>query len=147
MNMKNNTILAVVGVIAVLALAGFAAGHGFGRGYATYGTTDAGAFQGMGGMHGMMGQGFKNGGMMAMHTEVEGALESGDYQAFLDIHEEYGMSMDITEEQFQQMAKWHEAMEEGDYDTLNQMKADGFQPGFGKMGGMGRHGGCPMMQG
>lgn len=111
--------------------------------------------------HGMLGQAAGNSfgagqGMMAMHNEVEEALESGDYQAFLILHEEYGMPMRITEEQFLQMAEWHEAMENGDTGALQQMREEGFRPGFGMrngqvLGGNGFRnqgngfGGCPMM--
>ncbi len=104
---------------------------------------------GMMGMHKAMMNG-RGSGMMQMHSQVEKALESGDYQAFLKIHEDYGMNMDITEEQFKQMAEWHEAMEEGDYAKLQEMRDAGFTPGFGMMGkgtGSNGFGGCPMMQG
>ena len=128
--------LVVVGVSAYGMMGG-----GFGKGFGMM-ESGKGSFQ-----NGMMGRGMMAG-MSEMHEQVEKAIESRDYEAFLRVHEEYGMPMKISEENFLKMAEWHEAVENNDYDRMAELREEGFG-GFGMMGGgrgvMGGKGGCPMM--
>lgn len=82
------------------------------------------------------GFGMRGGSKMGtMHQEMEKAFETGDLNAVKKMHEKYGMGgKELTEEQFKLMAQMHEAMEDGDYGKMEELRQQ-----------LPNHRGCPMM--
>lgn len=86
------------------------------------------------------------------HNLVEDALESGDYGTWADLMDGRGrVSEVINEDNFDTFVKMHEAMEDGDYDTAQEIREElglgmHHQDGTGfRKGGNDKHGG--MMNG
>jgi len=76
-----------------------------------------------------------------VHEQLEAAIESGDYDAWIAIRQENNLPMNgkifqvINEDNFDKYTALHEAMEEGDYDTANAIKAElGLGQGMMKRG-------------
>jgi len=148
---QNKWLYGITAFAILLVAVGFAGAREFGG----FGTNQQGQNFGMMGNFQNAGQRMHGGfaGMQEMHTQVETALENNDYNAFVKIHEDYGMPMQITQDQFAQMAEWHEAVESGDQAKIAELQKEGFGAGFGMMGkGFGNDagdnrndfGGCPM---
>ncbi|GIU68777.1 MAG: hypothetical protein KatS3mg002_0013 [Candidatus Woesearchaeota archaeon] len=104
-----------------------------------------------------------------VHEQLEAAIESGDYDAWIAIRQENNLPMNgrifqvINADNFDLYKQLHEAMQSGDYDTANSIKAElglgqgmmkrgkGISQGSGqsRMSGQGRisygyAGNCPM---
>ena len=76
------------------------------------------------------------------HDAMEAAMDAGDYNAWKELHEEYGHGkiMDVvTEENFDRFVEMHEAMEDGDYETASEIRSElGLGQGRGKGLGQGK---------
>lgn len=76
-----------------------------------------------------------------VHEQLEAAIESGDYDAWLAIRQENNLPMNgkifqvINEDNFDKYTELHEAMQSGDYDTANAIKSElGLGQGMMKRG-------------
>ncbi len=67
--------------------------------------------------------------MMENHEEVKSAIESGDYEAFLEaVSEDSPFGEEMSEEKFQIMVQAHELKESGDYEAARElMEEAGFE--------------------
>ena len=78
------------------------------------------------------------------HEAMEEAMETGDYDAWKELHGDRGrISHVVTEENFDVFVEMHVAMEEGDTELAAEKRAElglGVRPqdGTGSRGGMGR---------
>lgn len=74
-----------------------------------------------------------------MHEEVENALESGDYEAFLKAVDGTPMADKITtKENFEKMVEAHEMREQGDFEGAQEIMSE---LGIERVQGEGCHGG------
>lgn len=71
--------------------------------------------------------------------EMHEAMETGDYDAFIEAHEAIGHQprWAASEEDFQLMADMHEAMINGDYETADQIREELGMPERGQGRGRG----------
>jgi hypothetical protein len=76
-----------------------------------------------------------------VHEQLEAAIESGDYDAWIVIRQENNLPMNgkifqvINEDNFDKYTALHEAMEDGDYESANAIKAElGLGQGMMKRG-------------
>lgn len=96
-----------------------------------------------------MGQknGMKKGHMMENREEIKAAVENGDYNAWVELHEgtEFGSKIleHINEENFSKLGELHEAIQSQDFETVEALKAELGMPdkpeGQGGMGKAGRN--------
>lgn len=76
-----------------------------------------------------------------VHEQLEAAIESGDYNAWIAIRQENNLPMNgrmfqvINADNFDKFTELHEAMQSGDYDTANTIRAElGLGQGMMKRG-------------
>ena len=66
--------------------------------------------------------------MMENREEIRAAVENGDYNAWAELHEgtEFGSKIleHINEENFAKLGKLHEALENKDFETVKELKAE-----------------------
>jgi hypothetical protein len=73
----------------------------------------------------------------AQREEIESTLENGDYEAWKDLHQA-NLEETFNEERFNLMVEMHAAMENEDYEKLQELREEmheDFGGGFGRMGG------------
>jgi hypothetical protein len=85
----------------------------------------------MGNRDGIMKKFANTGDAQAFRTAVENAMTNKDFAAFKAVHEKYGITMNITQDQFTEMItrkatqeKIQTALENGDYATWKTLSKD-----------------------
>lgn len=77
---------------------------------------------------------------------IEQAMEDGDYDAWVQAHEDAGLDgrfSDLSEADFAKMVEMHEARQNGDFETAQEIAEELGMPTGGR-GGRGGKGGCAM---
>lgn len=120
----------------VLGFSAVAALLGMGFAAAMSASADTGVGYGYGAQNGMCDP--------EQHEAIEEAIESGDYDAWVELMDGRGrITTVVTEDNFETFAAMHEAMEDGDIEEAQALREElglGVRPqdGSGFRGGMGR---------
>jgi len=80
------------------------------------------------------------------HQAMLEIMESGDYEAWLELMGDSPMADKVTQENFDQFVAMHQAMQDGDFETAKQIREELGLPGLRGMGGIGGGEHDPLMQ-